>query len=304
LKLNVRGNPHALGEVVPRGIPAILANTDGEPAPFPSGSGRLELAEAIVKHPLSARVMVNRIWMHHFGRGIVGTPSNFGVSGERPTHPELLDYLAGRFVESHWSIKAMHREIMLSATYQLGAKDVEGDPDGRLFSHAIVRRLEIEPLRDSLLFVSGALDQRLGGPPEELSSPANNRRTVYARIRRSIYVCTSGTGGLDRTLQLFDFPDPTISGEQRIHTNVPLQGLFFLNSDIVMRQTELLARRLTGTNDAATIRQAYRLLFSREPKDAEVQLGLEFLKGSTDRVAAWQQYAQVLLSSGEFYFVK
>src|SRR5207244_11999554 len=121
LKGNLRGNPHALGEPVPRGFPAILAGSTGapapavgndEPAPFRSGSGRLELAEAIVRHPLAARVMVNRIWMHHFGRGIVATPSNFGVSGELPTHPELLDYLASRFVENRWSIKAMNREIM------------------------------------------------------------------------------------------------------------------------------------------------------------------------------------------------
>src|ERR1051326_6828093 len=119
IKLNVRGNAHALGEEVPRGFPAILGGTGGDPLPFKTGSGRLELADAGVRHPLTARVMVNRIWQHHFGRGIVDTPSNFGMMGDRPSHPELLDYLAARFVESGWSMKAMHREIMRSAAYQL-----------------------------------------------------------------------------------------------------------------------------------------------------------------------------------------
>src|SRR5262249_50476885 len=117
LALNIRGNPHALGEVVPRGLPRVLGGD-----PVQRGSGRLELAEAIVRHPLAARVMVNRIWMHHFGPRIVATESNSGVNAERPTHPELLDYLATRFIESGWSVKAMHREIMLSAAYQLAAE--------------------------------------------------------------------------------------------------------------------------------------------------------------------------------------
>ncbi len=315
LKLNLRGDPHALGEEVPRGFPALLAGTGGEPAPFSKGSGRLELAEAIVRHPLSARVMVNRIWMHHFGRGIVTTPSNFGVTGERPTHPALLDYLAARFIENHWSIKALHREIMLSATYQLGAQYAEpndsADPENKLLWRANLHRLEVEALRDSLLFVSGALDETLGGAPQELMSPENKKRTVYSRIRRSAYMCSSGTGGLDATLQLFDFPDPHISGDQRSNTNVPLQGLFFLNSDLVMSQAELLAKRLTAPgreDDTASIQKAYRLLFGKAAKDTEVQLGLDFLKearrNSPEGVSAWHQYAQVLLSSSSFYYVE
>jgi hypothetical protein len=181
--------------------------------------------------------MVNRTWMRHFGRGIVATSSNFGVTGERPTHPELLEYLAARFIENHWSINALHREIMLSATYQLGAQHSEpndsADPENKLLWRANLRRLEVEALRDSLLFVSGSLDETVGGPPQELESPENRKRTVYSRIRRSAYMCSSGTGGLDATLQLFDFPDPHISGDQRSNTNVPLQGLFFLNSELV-----------------------------------------------------------------------
>jgi len=308
LRVNLRGNPHALGEEVPRGLPAILADRPGDnPVPFTHGSGRLELAEAILRHPLAARVIANRIWMHHFGRGIVATPSNFGVMGERPTHPELLDYLAERLIESGWSIKALHREIMLSATYQLSSENVEADdaadPENRLLWRGVMRRLDAEEIRDSLLFVAGALDETVGGPPLELSSPANHRRTVYARIRRADYTCTSGTGGVDRMLELFDFADPASSVDQRINTNVPLQGLFFLNSDLVMRQAELVAKRIAegGGDDAARIQRAYRLLFARPAKDAEVQLGINFLKGTGP--SGWQQYAQVLLSSGSFYYV-
>ena len=308
LRVNLRGNPHALGDQTPRGLPAILANRpDDNPAPFTHGSGRLELAEAIGHHPLAARVIANRVWMHHFARGIVATPSNFGAMGEPPTHPELLDYLAARLIESGWSIKALHREIMLSATYQLSSENVESndaaDPENRLLWRGVMRRLDAEEIRDSLLFVAGSLDETVGGPPLELSSPSNHRRTVYARIRRADYTCTSGTGGVDRMLELFDFADPASSVDQRIDTNVPLQGLFFLNSDLVMRQAELVAKRIVegGGDDAARIQRAYRLLFARPAKDAEVQLGIDFLKGAGP--SGWQQYAQVLLSSGSFYYV-
>jgi mono/diheme cytochrome c family protein len=292
VKLNIRGNPHALGDEIPRGFPAILAGTSGEPAPFTNGSGRLELAEAIVRHPLAARVMANRIWMHHFGRGIVTTPSNFGTMGDRPTHPELLEYLAHRLVEKDWSLKAMHREIMLSAAYQLGYEQAEPnattDPDNKLFWRANLRRLDAEALRDSLLFVSGNLDASCGGPPQELASLENKKRTVYGRIRRSP----------DGMLALFDFPDPTVSGDQRSATNVPLQGLFFLNSDLVWRQAELLVKRLGSEGDVPKIHRAYRLLYGRQATEAEVQRGLRFLEQGD-----WRQYAQVLLSAGEFYYL-
>jgi hypothetical protein len=308
LKLNLRGNPHVLGDEVPRGFPAVLANTDGAPAPFTNGSGRLELAEAIIRNPLSARVIVNRVWMRHFGRGIVATPGNFGAMGEPPTHPELLDYLAGRLIESGWSIKALQREIMLSAAYRLSSENVDAndavDPENRFLWRGPLRRLDAEEIRDSLLFVAGALDETMGGPALELSSDKNHRRTVYARIRRADYTCTSGTGGVDRMLQLFDFADPASSVDQRITTNVPLQGLFFMNSDLAMSQAELVAKRLAagGGDDVAKIQHAYRLLFGRPPKDEEARLGIEFLKGAG--LTAWRQYAQVLLSSNAFLYVQ
>ncbi len=293
-RIQIRGSRDNLGPEVPRRFLAVLS--EGEPPPFTKGSGRLELAEAIAnpKNPLTARVIVNRIWQHHFGQGIVRTPSNFGQLGERPSHPELLDYLAARFVESGWSLKALHREILLSATYALStehsAKNFALDPENRLLWHANRQRLDVEALRDSLLFASGKLDLTVGGPAARLTDD-NNRRTVYGYVSRR---------KLDPLLALFDFPNPASTSEQRITTNVPLQRLFFLNSSLVERAAEGLSSQLEGASDEAKIRQAYRLLFNRDPTRAELKLGLEFVRPGRE---AWPKYAQVLLSSNEFLFV-
>jgi mono/diheme cytochrome c family protein len=305
LKLHLRGSPYNLGDEVPRRFLTVLST--GEPEPFTQGSGRLELATAIASHPLTARVIVNRVWKYHFGRGIVGTLSNFGQLGERPTHPELLEYLSCKFVENNFSLKSLHREIMLSATYQLSSRysseNYGSDPDNRLLWRAHRQRLDIEAIRDSILSVSGSLDPSVGGSSFE-DIEQSRRRSVYARISRA---------KLNELLTLFDFADPSISSEQRNMTNVPLQRLFFLNSELISREAKLLAGRLVGRagigteNDAEGIRQAYRLLYGREATVEEISLGLEFLaeqgkQGSTN-VIAWQQYAQVLLSSNEFIFV-
>ncbi|PYV86551.1 MAG: hypothetical protein DMG05_19415 [Acidobacteria bacterium] len=297
-RVHVRGNSENLGAEAPRRFLAILCQ--GEPVPFTKGSGRLELAEAIAsaKNPLTARVMVNRIWQHHFGTGMVRTASNLGQLGERPSHTELLDYLASRFLESRWSIKAMHREIMLSATYALSTeysdKNFAVDPDNRLFWRANRKRLDVEALRDSILYVSGNLDLTVGGEPVRLTEEKNNRRTVYGFVSRR---------KLDGTLALFDFANPNSTSERRVDTDTPLQRLFFLNSRFVLQQAELLANRLKVNPeeaDESRIRTAYRLLFDREPSQTELQLGLNFLgKGRK----AWQQYGQVLLSSSEFIMV-
>jgi mono/diheme cytochrome c family protein len=270
LKVSVRGNPYKLGDEVPRRFLSVLC--DGDPLPFAAGSGRLELAEAIVRHPLAMRVIVNRIWKGHFGTGLVDSPSNFGMTGERPTNPELLDYLARFFVDGGMSIKKLHREIMLSAVYSVGGdqppRNVEKDPGNRLYWRADRHRMTAEQIRDSLLFVSGALETKVGGPSEALT-PFNNRRTVYGRVSRY---------RLDEYLQLFDFPSPNLSSEKRFATNVPLQRLFFMNSDFVQQQAELVARRVESEPDArARIQKAYRLLFGREATEAEVAAGLEFL---------------------------
>jgi mono/diheme cytochrome c family protein len=303
VKLNVRGNPHALGEEVPRGFPGILGHTDGDPLPFNNGSGRMQLAEAIVQNPLAARVMVNRIWQHHFGHGVVDSPSNFGMMGDRPSHPELLDYLASRFIEGGWSMKALHREIMLSAVYQEAYQPSEVnsavDPDNRLLWRANFRRLEVEPLRDSMLFVTGNLDERVGGPPQSLKNADFKKRTFYARASRTP----------DGLLTLFDYPDPNITSEQRSITNVPLQGLFFMNSDLVNRQADALAARVSqdGGSDEEKIQRAYRIVFQRPATVLEVQRGLQFLsKGDAapaSKITPWQEYAQALLSAGEFYYI-
>jgi mono/diheme cytochrome c family protein len=298
IRVHIRGNSENLGEEAPRRFLAILC--DGEQRPFSKGSGRLELAEAMAnpKNPLTARVMANRIWQHHFGTGLVRTASNFGQLGERPSHPELLDYLASRLVENHWSIKALHREVMLSATYALSSEYLErnfvADPDNRLLWRAPRRRLDVEALRDSILFVSGNLDLSSAGEPMRLSEERNNRRTVYGFVSRR---------RLDGTLALFDFANPNNTSERRIDTDTPLQRLFFLNSDFVLRQSANLAYRLNDdpNNDAEfTIRKAYRLLFYREPTAAELQLGLTFVSRGQK---AWPQFAQVLLSSSEFLYV-
>ena len=286
----MRDNPG--DEVPPRFLEVLTA---GERAPFTQGSGRLELAAAIASasNPLTARVMVNRVWIGHFGQGIVRTPSNFGQLGERPSHPELLDYLAARFVEQGWSVKKLHREIMLSAAYQLSAahdaKNFTADPENRLLWRANRRRLDAESLRDSALFVAGDLDTKLGGEAQKLTEEKNHRRTVYGFVSRR---------KLDPMLQLFDFPNPNSTSEQRLATNVPLQRLYFMNSGAVAREAQALAGRVSGAGDRDKIRTAYRTLFGRLPSDAETRLGLDFL-----REGSWPQYAQVLLGSNEFTFL-
>ena len=295
-RVHIRGSENNLGAEVPRRFLTVL----GDGKPFTQGSGRRELADAITgpSNPLTARVMVNRIWLQHFGRGIVGTPSNFGQMGEHPTHPELLDYLAARFVEQGWSVKAMHREMMLSATYALSSKfsekAYETDPNNRLLWRARRRRLDAEALRDSMLYVSGNLDLTPGGEPASLDDPANRRRTVYGYVSRR---------RINKLLGLFDFPNPNKTSPRRFGTNTPLQGLFLLNSEFVMRQAERLTDRLERetSDEAARIRRAYRLLYGRRPTAEEVKVGRRFLAGDTSR---WPQYAHVLMTSNEFLYVQ
>ncbi len=311
MRVCIRGNAETLGEEVPRRFLAVLG---GEQAPFTKGSGRLELARAIASknNPLTARVMINRIWQHHFGKGLVRTASNFGALGERPTHPKLLDYLANRFMASGWSIKAVHREIMLSATYQLSseldAENYEKDPEARLLWRMNRRRMEVEAWRDAMLAVAGNLDATIGGPSIDLATPENRRRTFYAAVSRH---------DLSGLLRLFDFPDPNITSSERNVTTVPLQQLYVMNSEFVIRTAKALAVRLTaGSNedDASRIRRAFLLLYGRPATARELQLGLEYLTmpqaPSDDRpghdgkaLTPWEEYAQVLLSANELLYI-
>lgn len=271
IRLAIRGNPENLGPEVPRHFLSIFC--DGDPEPLNKGSGRLQLADLIVKQPIAMRVIVNRIWKADFGTGIVDTPSNFGFGGERPTNPDLLEYLATEFVKNGMSIKKLQREIMLSAVYQLSTANdkeaAEKDSGDRLYWRASRKRMDAEQLRDSILAVAGDLDDSLGGPSHELT-PDFHRRTVYGHVSRY---------KLDAYLQLFDFPPPNISAEKRFTTIVPLQRLFLMNSDFVQLEAEALYKRAAAEPDnRARIRKLYDLVYGRDPKEPEILAGLEYLK--------------------------
>lgn len=296
--VQIRGNPTNPGSVVPRRFLTVLSSKALKP--FVHGSGRRELAESIVGEgsPLAARVIVNRIWQHHFGRGLVDTPSNFGSQGARPSHPKLLDDLAAGFVENEWSIKWLHREILLSATYQqVSDHDADRhakDPENRYLWRMNRRRLEVEAWRDAMLSVTGSLDQKMGGTPLALEDVKNHRRTIYGIVKRR---------EISAILRLHDFPDPTAHSAQRIPTTTPLQQLFTLNSPFLQSQASAFVQRLktdAGDNVKRRIRHAHQLLYGREPSPEEMRLALDFV-GEGD--ANWEQYAQVLLGSNELLFV-
>jgi cytochrome c553 len=273
----LRGNPNNRGPRVPRRFLSVIAGADAKP--FAQGSGRLELARAIADagNPLTARVMVNRIWQHHFGAGIVRTPGDFGLRSDPPTHPELLDYLAAAFVEQGWSVKKMHRLILTSAAYRQRSDDrpdhAKADPDNTLVWKFNRRRLDFEATRDSLLAVSGALDLKMGGPSVEITTePFSARRSVYAFIERQ------NLPGLFRT---FDFAGPDTATPQRHVTTVPQQALFLMNSPFVRQQARrLLARPEVAGAGAASDRipALYRLVYGRAPTAEEAELGRAFVE--------------------------
>ena len=246
IALHIRGNPNTLGERVPRGFLHVL---QGEtPEIYSEGSGRLQLAEDIASHPIAARVIVNRVWAWHMGTGIVQSPSNFGFAGRRPTNPELLEFLAADFVENGRSIKRLHRQIMLSSVYQLATSDnpeyAEIDANNDYYWRFNRQRLDAESIRDALLHVSGGLDPKIGGESLSLDDEKNDRRTLYGEVSRF---------QVNEYLQTFDFPNPSLTAERRFATNVPLQSLYFMNSDFVRRQADSFVRRLvaaTGKSEA------------------------------------------------------
>ena len=302
LPLFVRGNPNRPGPIVPRRFLTVLAQ---ESRPFEQGSGRLELAQAITTDaaPLAARVIVNRIWLAHFGQGLVATPSNFGQQGSRPTHPELLDDLAARFIENGWSIKWLQRQILLSATYQQSSLSdptkIAADPNNRWLSRMNRRRLDFEAWRDAMLAASGVLDLTVGGPSLNLEDAGNHRRTLYSTVHRR---------DMSTTLQIHDFPDPNQHSPQRLATTTPLQGLYALNGPLLAQQARLLLERLQREhpdNDPARVDRAYQLLFSHSPTESQRRLAERFLSedqsDSTDE--RWEQYLHVLLASNQLQFV-
>lgn len=283
------GNPAMPGEIVPRHFLTVLSK--GDPR-FKNGSGRLELAEKIFTDAasLTSRVIVNRVWDWHFGRALAPTPSDFGVQGEPPTHPELLTDLAARFVAHGWSLKWLNREIMTSATYQQSSRSrpemMQADPTNSLFWRMQPRRMDIEAYRDTLLRASGRLSSAMYGPSEELDAPTNLRRTVYGRVSRS---------RLNSLLKQYDFPDPMQTAGGRDLTTTSLQQLFVLNSVFFHDSAAAVSKAASSLpTNAERMKYLYRQLLSREPSTSELELALRFLAKGT-----LEQFAQVLLSTNE-----
>lgn len=296
LPVMLHGNVTSPGEIVPRHFPTVLSNGDST---FKQGSGRLELADRIFTDaaPLTARVIVNRIWDWHFGRPLVGTTSDFGTQGEKPTHPELLDDLAARFIAHGWSFKWLHREIMLSAAYRQASRnrtDAElADPVNSLLWRMNPRRMDIESYRDSLLRAAGKLSDTMYGPSEEVDNPGNTRRTVYGRVSRS---------RVNNLLRQYDFPDPIQTSGGRDLTTTSLQQLFLMNSGFVHELAGALAKSVEQESGGAEkIRGLYRKVLAREPNSRELDLAMTYLGASLSPVMI-EQYAQVLLSTNEEIF--
>ena len=312
MKVAIRGNLRKPGVEAPRRFLRIIAGDDRLEF-SEDGSGRRELADAVSSssNPLTARVIVNRIWMHHFGEALVRSPSNFGMVGELPTHPLLLDWLASEFLRSGWSIKSLHRTILMSATWQqstaVDQQKFEVDGDNRLVWRMNPRRMDVEVWRDSLLFVTGELDVTPGGSPFD-DPAANSRRTLYARVSRNGDQTTA-----DAFLRLFDFPLMRATIDQRPTSVVPQQFLFMMNSQFMVDRSRALAQRLEAlSGDTKTrIQQAYALLFGRQPSTEELKVASTFLSGlpssseeDDSRLPVLVQYAQALLSSNEFMYVR
>lgn len=311
MQVAIRGNLRKPGADAPRRFLRVLS--EGEPPRYSLGSGRIELAESIADpdNPLTARVLVNRVWMHHFGQALVRSPSNFGTLGQKPTHPELLDLLAATFVENGWSLKSLHRQIILSATYQQSSRSRSDafavDGDNRFVWRMNPHRMDAETWRDSLLSVTGELDTTFGGPPVD-NLVASKRRTFYAKVSRNGDQFRS-----DEFLRLFDFPLMRATVAKRPMSIVPQQFLFMMNSDFMIGRARSLAQRLNGKVDSADgqIDLAYQLLYGRLPSDEERQIGHQFLAGDrsdnetpTGELSRRVLYAQTLLSSNEFMFIR
>ncbi len=336
LAIHLRGNPLKLGDVVPRRTPPVLTGP-ASPQFSDKQSGRRQLAEWLVdpRHPLTARVFVNRVWRWHFGRGIVRTTDNFGLLGEAPSHPELLDWLARRFIADGWSIKSLHRVILNSSTYQQASSrtressedrslttSATGDPENRLFARADVRRLEAEAVRDSLLAIGGQLDVTMGGSllkvknREFFFDHTSKDLTSYDSRRRSLYLPVVRNNVYD-VFQLLDFPDPAVSSGHRATTVVAPQALLMLNSDLVLQAAAGFADQVLteSTDDDQRLTRLYVMAYGREPSAEERQADRAFLAdvaqaqaGENDadkrRKQAWVTLCHVALAANEFLYVK
>ncbi len=311
-KVFVRGDYHNPGEPVAKQFPIVLAG-ESQP-PVKQGSGRLEMAQWLTSpdNPLTARVMVNRIWQWHFGEALMRTPNNWGKMGEKPTHPELLDYLAKQFVAGGWSIKAMHRQIMLSSTYQMSSKASKEDPPNRLWTRFNRTRMSVEEIRDSLLAIDGSLDPTMGGNTAAPGKSKKSKTDPDAMKRRTLYIPVN-RGSIPNLLATFDFGDATTSNEGRPRTNVAPQALFMMNSSFVIARSQGFSKKLLDDDkrtDAERIEQAYLIALTRRPDPAEVDNALTYLANMEKKVAtpeahriAWESFCHVLLSSNEFLYL-
>jgi hypothetical protein len=320
-KVFLRGDYNNPGEDAPKAFPTILAKPDQQSA-IHTTSGRLELADWLTRpdNPLPARVIVNRIWQWHFGEGLVRTPDNFGKMGDRPSHPELLDYLAQKFIESGWSIKAMNRLIMLSSAYQTASdadeKTAEADPENRLLAHFNRQRLDVEEIRDGLLAIGGTLDLTMGGTLQKgfgtdgensagrlsLDPLKVTRRTVYLPLRRA---------NLPTLLNLFDFGDATTVNGKRTQTNVAPQTLFMMNSEFGFEHARRVAAEalaLKDTRDSRRLEEVYLRILNRRPEPDEVDSALTYINQFAKKypgppVNAWQSFCHLLMASNEFVYL-
>ena len=301
LHVFLRGNTETKGDLVKRRFLKVLAQN--EPKSFTQGSGRLELAEAIAdpNNPLTARVIVNRVWSIFFGRGLVATPSNFGQLGSLPSHSELLDDLAVRFMENNWSIKWLVRELVLSSTYQQNSQIISRneliDPANIYLWRMNRRRLSVEQWRDSILAASNNLDRR-GGESLDLTDAKNVRRTIYGRVSRK---------KLSDILIQFDYPDANVHSAKRSDTTTAIQKLFIINNSFMVEQAKGLAKRITGDSSATDlthIQSTYALLYNRQPTREETDLGLAFLRLPAEgKLTRWEQYSHALLAANEMMFI-
>lgn len=326
--IHVRGNPLKLGDIVPRHVPKVLA-PQAAPQFSPQHSGRLELAKSLVEkqHPLTSRVIVNRVWRWHFGKGLVRTVDNFGLLGQPATHPELLDWLAHRFMEQGWSFKSLHRLIMLSSTYQLSSnvapQIAERDPENRWYGRASIQRLEAEEVRDAMLAVSGKLDRTQGGSLLNVKNRAyffdhtSKDLTDYSSVRRSLYLPIVRNNVYD-IFQLLDYPDAATPTGDRTSTTVAPQALLMMNSEMVTKASSDLANLLLATpmDDVDRLQKLHVVAYGRDATTDELshsktfvsEIEQAFQKSEPDpalrRVRAWETLCQVVLASNEFIYLR
>jgi hypothetical protein len=325
LPVHIRGSYLTLGKEIERGFPTVMRVSFTKPV-FPAKhSGRLELARwmASTEHPLTARVMVNRLWRWHFGRGIVGTTDNFGILGDKPSHPALLDWLARNFMENGWSVKDMHRVLMKSSVYQMASLHPTAgqpssspdpalvDPENKLLWRANLQRLEAEEIRDALLAASGSLDLKVGGK----TVPLRNREfvfnhtskdaTTYESPRRALYLPIIRNNLYD-LLEQFDFPDPTMPTGSRNSTVVAPQALIMLNSPLATNSAGKLAAKLEEQEpaDAARVQRAYEILYARAATPPEEQRALAFVKSKSGNRDAWTLLCHTLMAANEFMYLR